>query len=119
MARRNQGGIILHIILSAVALYVAASIVPGIRFTGSVFELLIAGLLLGVLNAIVKPLLVFLSLPLIVLTLGIFYFIINAIILLLLAAIMSSLSIAGLGAALLGSIVIGLVNLLLHSFFYS
>ena len=65
MGRRHQGGVILHIILSAVALYIAASIVPGIRFSGGIIELLIAGLLLGALNAVVKPLLVFLSLPLI------------------------------------------------------
>jgi len=119
MGRRRQSGVVLHIILSAVALYVAASIVPGMTFTGGVIELLVAGLLLGVLNAVAKPLLVFLSLPLIVLTLGIFYFVINAVILLILAAIMSSLAFTGLGAALLGSLVLGLVNLLLHNFFSS
>ena len=109
-------GLILRVVLNAVAIYVTAQVVGGIAYSGGVLELLVAGLLLGAFNAILKPILVLLSLPLIVVTLGLFYLVLNGLVLLLLDAFLPSLSVSGLPAAVVGSLVMGLVNLLLHWF---
>ncbi len=114
MKGERMGGIVVRIILNGVALYVAANIVPGIRFTGNLGDLLIAGLLFGAMNAVIKPLLLILSFPLLIVSLGLFYFVVNAIILLLLAGLMPTLSISGLWAGLVGSLVISVTNILLH-----
>ncbi len=116
---RHTNGFLLRVVFNAIAIYVTAYVVAGIRYDGGIVELLIAGLLLGALNAVLKPLLVFLALPLIIVTLGLFYFVLNGIILLLLAMLLPSLSISGIFSAVVGSLFLGLVNLVLHWFISS
>ena len=72
----------LQVVLNAAALWLAANLVPGIHYTGGLVWLLLAGLVLGLLNLLVKPILTFFSLPLIVLSLGLFFLVINGLILL-------------------------------------
>jgi len=110
----HTNGFLLRIVFNAVAIYVTAYVMAGIRYDGGIVELLIAGLLFGALNAVLKPFLVFLSLPLIIVTLGLFYFVLNGIILLLLALLLPSLSISGVFPAVVGSLLMGFINLLLH-----
>jgi putative membrane protein len=116
---RRRAGFLLRLIFNAVALYVTVSVVKGIELQGGVVQFLIAGLLFGALNAFLKPLLFFLSFPVIVLTLGLFYFVVNGVILLVLGWLLPYFSVSGLLPAVLGSLVMGCINYLLHWFFAS
>ena len=76
---------LLQIALNGVAVLVAAYLVPGILYTGSLPALLLVGLVVGLINLIVKPIVTFFSFPLILLTLGLFYLVINGLMLYLAA----------------------------------
>jgi putative membrane protein len=95
-------------LLTAIALMITAYIVPGFTVTSFVAAL-VAAIVLGLVNAIVKPLLVILTLPLTLVTLGLFLFVINAITILIAGAITPGFSVAGFVPALVGSIVLTLV----------
>ena len=102
---------LLQIVLNGVALLIAAKVVPGIVYTGSLAQLLLAGLVLGLLNLLVKPIVSFFSFPLIVVTLGLFYLVINGVILLLAAYFLPHLlQVHGCLPAVLGGCVIAAFN---------
>jgi putative membrane protein len=101
--------ILIAVLLNALAL-LATTIVPGIVFTGSLLTLVLAGAIFGVFNAIVKPLAVLLSLPLIVVTLGIFYLILNGILLWLASFVIPGYVVAGIVPGILGSLVLTIFN---------
>jgi putative membrane protein len=109
--------LLLHWIFNAVALWVAAYIVPGLDFTGSLLQLLLVAALFGLANSVVRPVLAMLTCPLVVLTLGLFMFVINAIMLLLTGWLSEQwalgFSVDGFLAAFLGGIVVGIVSLVL------
>lgn len=104
-------------VINAVALYVAVSIVPGIQFGGEWVDLLWLALIFGLLNALVRPILKLLTLPLIILTLGLFTLLINAGMLLLTSSVAQSFgldfSVDGFWAAFLGGLVITLVSVVM------
>lgn len=110
-------GLIARWVVTAAAVAVAAYLVPGIRVEGGVPALLAVALVLGLVNAVVRPVLRWLSCGLIVLTLGLFIFVINALMLLFAEQVAQGLGIGfavdGFGAALLGSIVISVVSFLI------
>ena len=95
---------------------VASSIIHGIRYD-SIASLLGAALLLGILNAFLRPVLLILSAPLILLTLGFFIFVVNAIMLLLVPSIVWGFHVESFGSAFWGAIVISIVSWLLSAFF--
>jgi putative membrane protein len=97
-------GFLLRLAISAFALWVAAKIVPGMRFDGA-GTLVVAAFLLGLVNAFVRPLVVLLTLPFTVLTLGLFLLVVNGLMLALVAWLLPGFSLAGLGAAVLGALV--------------
>lgn len=104
--------------VTAVAVFVAAWIVPGIdysSFTGLAF----ASLLLGVINAMVRPVLLILCLPLILVTMGLFILVLNALLLWFVSGILpgSSFTVSGFWAAFWGGVVISIVSWLLSAFF--
>ncbi|RJP50681.1 MAG: phage holin family protein [Anaerolineaceae bacterium] len=103
--------------INAIALYVAVQIVPGIQFSGVWTGILWLALIFGLLNALVRPLLRFLTCPLIILTLGLFSILINTALLLLTSAIAQSFSIGftvdGFWQAVLGSLVISFVSVIM------
>jgi putative membrane protein len=103
---------LLQIVLNGVALLIAAKLVPGIVYNGNLLQLLLAGLVLGLLNLLVKPIVTLFSFPLIVLTLGLFYLVVNGLILMLAAALLprSVLEVHGCLPAILGGLVIALFN---------
>jgi putative membrane protein len=103
---------IINWILSAISLLIVASIVRGFEVTGF-GAALIAAVAIGLVNATVGLILKILTLPLTLLTLGIFWFIINAIMLELAAAFVPGFSIDGFLPAFVGAIVLSLVNLIL------
>jgi len=107
--------------INAVALYVAVLIVPGINFHGVWTGVLWLALIIGLLNALVRPLLKFLTCPLIILTLGLFSIVINTVILMLTSSIGQAfdlgLTVGGFWPALLGSLVISIVSVVMSIIF--
>jgi putative membrane protein len=102
-------GFILRALIAAVGLWIATKIVPGIG-AESWRTLLFAALLLGLVNAIVRPILILLTLPFTIITLGLFLFVINGLMLELVAFFLRDFHVHGLFAAILGSIVVGLTG---------
>jgi putative membrane protein len=111
---------VLRLLINAAALWVATEIVPGVTHSGSGGSLFLVALVFGLLNALVRPILALLSCPLLILTLGLFTFVINAMILLLTSALSGSLGIGfhveGFWAAFLGALVVTVVSILLSVF---
>ena len=104
-----MAGFLLRMAISAFSLWIASAIVPGVEILGT-GTLLAAALLLGLVNAVVRPLAILLTLPFTVVTLGLFILIVNAAMLGLVAAMLDGFTLSGFGAALLGSIVTSLVG---------
>ena len=98
-----------HWAISAFALAVTAWAIPGVRVDGIV-PLLIAAVVLGFLNAVVKPVFVILTLPATILTLGLFYFVLNGIFFGLAAGLVPGFAIGGFGSAILGAFIMGVVS---------
>jgi putative membrane protein len=107
-------GIIVRILVNAVGLY-ATTFVPGIAWHGSLVQLVIAGAILGLFNLIVKPLAMLLSLPLLIVTLGLFYFILNGVLLWLAQFILPGYSVHDVVAGILGALVMTVVNWVIHA----
>jgi putative membrane protein len=104
-----MSGFLLRMAISAFALWVASAIVPGMSITGTP-TLLAAALLLGLVNAVVRPVALLLTLPFTIVTLGLFVFVVNAAMLGLVAALLDGFRLAGFGSALLGSLVVSFVG---------
>jgi len=104
---------LLRLLVNAVALWVAVKFIPGISFSGNPVLLLAVALVFGVVNSIVKPIVTLLSFPAVILTLGIFLLVINALMLWFTGWLSTRLGLGfqvdGFGAAFLGGIVVGLV----------
>ena len=110
-------GIVVRVAINAVAIYLAARLVPGIELRGeAIWPALLAGLVLAILNAVVRPLLVLITLPLTLVTLGLFLLVLNAFCLWLTAVIVTGFVVHGFRAALLGSLVISVVSWVLTIF---
>ena len=108
-------GILVRILINALAIVVAAQVIPGIELNG-VLAALAAGLVLGVVNGVVRPILVFLTLPLTLLTLGLFLFILNGLCLWLTAALVKGFEIHGFWAAVFGALLVSIVSWILTAF---
>lgn len=108
-------GFLLRVLANSLALYLASLLVPGIELTG-LGPALLAGLVLGLVNAVIRPVLLFLTLPLTLLTLGLFILILNGLLLQLVAWLVGGFTVAGLWPAVFGAIVVGLVSWLLTAF---
>ena len=102
---------IVQILTNGLAIFLADYLVPDIVFTGNVLTLLIAGLILGLINFFIKPVLKIISAPLIILTLGFFTIVINMGLLWLLEYLVKELTITGLWAFFWGSLIISAVNI--------
>jgi putative membrane protein len=108
-------GLLLRWLILSVAIMVAAYLFPGIQVSGF-GSALVAALILGILNAFFRPILIILTLPINVLTLGLFTFVINAFLLMMTSGVTGGLVVDGFGSALLGSLIISVVSWLLSSF---
>jgi putative membrane protein len=111
----NLTPFLLHWAITATALWVASHLFKGLHF-GSTSALLVSALLLGLANAVVKPLLVFLTLPLTLLSFGLFLLVINALVLLLVAKLVDGFRLNGFWTAFWASIFIALLSWVLGSF---
>lgn len=101
--------LLLRWLLSALALLAVAYIYPGVRIE-SFFAAAVAALVLGLVNALVRPILVILTLPVTIVTLGLFLFVINALLFWLVAEIIKGFAVQGFLAALIGSILYSLIS---------
>ena len=102
---------VIRLLVNALALSAAAWLIDGIQVTGGYGDILLIALVFGFLNAVLKPILIFFSLPFILVTLGLFALVVNGALLLITASLTDHLSVAGLGSAILGSMVVSLVTL--------
>jgi putative membrane protein len=105
-------GFLIRLMVNAIALFVVANVVPGIHVSG-LTGALIAALILGIVNAVLRPILVIVSLPLEVLTLGLFTLVINALLFWLVGALHVGLYVDGFWPAFWGAIVMTIVSWLL------
>ena len=111
---------LIRLVINAIALGLAAVIVPGITFAGEqmtiLFNLLIVALIFGLVNAIIKPVLALLTCPFYILTLGLFTFVVNALMLMLTSWLTGPrFAVSGFWSALLGSVIISLVSTVLSA----
>jgi putative membrane protein len=102
-------GFFARLIITALGLFAASKLVPGIAFDGW-GSLIVAALLLGIVNAVVRPFILLLTLPLTLLTLGLFILVVNGISLALVAWLLPGFAVTGLAAATLGAIVVGITS---------
>jgi putative membrane protein len=108
-------GLLLRWLILTVAIMTAAYLFAGIHVSGF-GSALFAALILGILNALFRPILFILTLPINILTLGLFTFVINALLLMMTSGVIGGLVVDGFGSALFGSLIISLVSWLLSSF---
>ena len=112
--------ILIRLLINAAALWAAVRLVPGVSFTGDWRLLLVVALIFGVLNALVKPVLWLLTLPFLVLTLGLFTFVLNAFLLWLTSAVSGAVGLGfhvdGFWSAFLGALVVSAVSIVLSMF---
>jgi putative membrane protein len=106
-------GIFIRWVLNALALWVVAQLIQGLSFS-SIPALLGTAAVLGLVNAVIRPIFLLITLPLNILTLGLFTFVINAGMLLLVAALVPGFTIAGFGTALIAAILLAIIGSLLH-----
>ena len=101
------------LVVNALAFYVVAYLVPGVTIVG--WEaLLVVAVVWGVLSILLKPILILLTLPINILTLGLFTFVINALLITLMSRLVAGFRVEGFGTALLAAIVLALVSLILN-----
>ena len=108
--------LIIHWLLSALSLIIVSRVVPGFEVAG-IKSALIAALVIGLVNSTLGLLLKVLTFPFIVLTLGLFWFVINAFMLLFASTFVSGFHVRGFGPAFIGAIVLSLLNMLMRSVF--
>jgi putative membrane protein len=105
---------LLHWLLTGLALLVADQLIDGIQIRSGM-ALIIGALVLGLVNALVRPVLVLLTLPLTIVTLGIFYLVVNGLAFAIAAALVSGFTVSSLGAAVGGALVVGIISWALGS----
>ncbi|MGC9195423.1 MAG: phage holin family protein [Syntrophobacteraceae bacterium] len=108
-------GLLLRWLLLTIAIILTSYLGVGIH-VGSFFSAFFAAMVLGILNALFRPILILITLPINILTLGLFTFVINAVLLLMVSGVVSGFYVHGFFAAIFGSLVISLVSWLLSSF---
>ncbi|RXJ01717.1 phage holin family protein [Anaerobacillus alkaliphilus] len=107
---------LIHLLVNSVVLVVVAGYFEGF-YLESVSAAILASVLLSIINVLIKPILVILTLPVTVVTFGLFLFVINAITLMITAALMGdAFQISGFGMAIIASIIISLLNMLINNF---
>ena len=105
--------ILTTLVLNAIAFYVVSYLVPGVTISG--WQALLAiSVVWGVLSILVKPILIILTLPINILTLGLFTFVINALLIMLMSNLVRGFQVEGFGTALMAAVVLVLVNLVLN-----
>ena len=108
-------GVLLRWLILTAAVLAASWLLTGVRVNG-IFPAILAAALLGICNAVLRPLLIVLTLPLNILTLGLFTFVINALMLLLVSAVIPGFDVLGFWTAFFGALIISVTSWLLNRF---
>jgi putative membrane protein len=108
-------GLLLRWLILTSGIIIASYLLEGIHVSGF-FPAFLAAALLGILNALFRPILILLTLPINILSLGLFTFVINALMLMLVSGVISGFEVHGFWTALLGSLIISIISWLLNSF---
>jgi putative membrane protein len=108
-------GFLIRAVANALAIWLATEIVPGIE-AGSVTTVVVAALVLGLVNAIVRPVLLVLTLPLTLVTLGLFLFVLNALCLWLTSAIVPGFEVRGFWPAFWGALIVSALSWVVNGF---
>ena len=107
---------IVRLIINIVAILIISYLFPSLIWVDTFWAALVTALLLGIVNAIIRPILVLLTLPLTLVTLGLFLLVINGLMLWLVSALVSGFHVSGFWGAVLGSILISIVSWILSRF---
>ncbi|MDH4038240.1 MAG: phage holin family protein [Candidatus Krumholzibacteria bacterium] len=108
-------GFLIRGLLAALGLWVASALLPGVH-SGGLLPILGAGLLLGLVNAIIRPIIVILTLPITIVTLGLFLLVVNALMVWLVGKMMGGFGVDGFGSALLTAIIVSFVSWCANAF---
>jgi putative membrane protein len=103
-------------LVTTVAILIVTQVMRGVQVS-SVGVAVVAAAILGILNALVRPILIFLTLPLTIVTFGLFLFVINALLFWLAGAIVPGFRVDSFGSALIGSLIVSVISLIVHSIF--
>ena len=106
---------LIHWLIIALALWVTAYILPGVDI-GSTQALAIAAIVLGLINALIRPILTLLTLPITILTLGLFYLVVNGFTFLLASALVPGFDVHGFWWAVLGALVVSVISSFVGAF---
>ena len=106
--------ILIKLLINSFALLLTAWIVPGIH-VASFWTLIIAAIVLAIINIIIRPIMLFITLPINILTLGLFTLVVNALMLWLASAIVPGFVVSGFLSAALGAIILAIISTMLHS----
>lgn len=109
--------ILVRILLNGLGLWAAAQLLSGIHYSGDLWYLLVAGFVIGLVNVLVKPLVTLLSLPLVLITFGLFFLVINGVVLWLVDKLLAGLVVDSFLWAMAGGLFLAIWNLLLRSLF--
>ncbi|SPF49179.1 conserved membrane hypothetical protein [Syntrophobacter sp. SbD1] len=110
-----MNGLLVRWLLLSISIILTSYLVDGI-YVASFFSAFFAAMVLGILNALFRPILLFITLPINILTLGLFTFVINALLLKMVSGVVPGFYVHGFWAAIFGSLIISLVSWLLSSF---
>ncbi|MCX7884880.1 MAG: phage holin family protein [Caloramator sp.] len=115
MKSETKEGFLTRTLINAVSIYITAGIVKGVNISGF-GAAIVASVVLGFVNAVISPILKFLSLPINILTLGLFTFIINGVSVLIVSAATSGFYVSNLGSAIIASIIISIISSIISFF---
>ena len=104
-----MAGFVLRTLITMLGLYLASALLPGVQISG-VGSFILAAVLLGIVNAIVRPIAFVLTLPLTIITLGLFLFVVNAAMFGLVAAMLDNFTVAGFWSAVFGAIIVSITS---------
>lgn len=111
-----MGNFLLRSVVNGIALVLTSQLLPGMSTGGGLVGVLIIGVVFGIVNAVIRPIVKFVSFPLIIITLGLFILVINGLMLMLTSALVPNyLTVSGLGTAVLGGIIMGIINMILEA----
>lgn len=104
-------GIVLRMLIAMLGLFLASSLIPGVSIAGT-GTFILAAILLGIVNGVVRPIAFILTLPLTIVTLGLFLLVVNAAMFGLVAAMLDNFSVSGFWSALFGALIVGVTSTL-------
>ena len=104
-----MAGIIVRTLICMLGLFLASTLIPGVNIVGT-GTFILAALLLGLVNGFIRPIAILLTLPLTIVTLGLFILVINAAMFGLVAAMLDNFSVSGLFAAMFGALIVGITS---------